>query len=278
MLLMMEDKVKLYVKKSGNGIPCLFIHGGPGEGSLDFETLGGKVLEDFMEMVYFDQRGCARSGGNCEEDYSLDRINQDIEEIRVALGIDKWVVLAHSFGGIIAANYTLKYKKYIKGLILLNSTLNMEESFKSQIHYGSMLLPKEELINAKFSSVFEEWQSIVGKLVEKDLLYKLQYDAYENYIRLNEVNNTIENFNGTMARQAFANKEYFSNFFRITEKINTPVLIIAGDEDYAVGPEHYKNFKFPNKTVKLIKGKHMLYLEKRIEFKKCVQDFLEKLE
>lgn len=277
MFLMMEDKVRLYVKKSGFGIPCLFIHGGPGEGSLDFEALGGKGLETFMELIYFDQRGCARSGGADEDDYSLDRISQDIEEIRKALRIDKWIVMAHSFGGIIAANYTWKYENNVKGLILLNSTLNMEESFKSQIHYGAMLLPKEELKTKKFDSILKEWQYVVNKLIEKNLLYKLQYENYENYLKLSEVNGRIESFNGTMARQAFENKEYFSNFFSLTEKINTPVLIIAGAEDYAVGPEHYKSFNFPTKTVKLINGKHMLYLENWLQVRNSIEGFIQGL-
>ena len=78
----MSDKINLYVKLSGEGITCLFIHGGPGKGSLDFETLGGKSLESFMQVVYFDQRGCARSEGNVNDDYSIHRMIEDIEEIR----------------------------------------------------------------------------------------------------------------------------------------------------------------------------------------------------
>lgn len=123
----------------------------------------------------------------------------------------------------------------------------------------------------------KEWQYVVNKLIEKNLLYRLQYENYENYLKLNEINGRIENFNGTMARQAFENKEYFSNFFSLTEKINTPVLIIAGSEDYAVGPEHYKSFNFPNKTVELINGKHMLYLENWLQVRNSIEGFIQGL-
>jgi len=64
MYLEMNDKVNLYIKQSGHGVPCIFVHGGPGEGSLDFEVLGGNTLEDSMSIVYFDQRGSARSEGD----------------------------------------------------------------------------------------------------------------------------------------------------------------------------------------------------------------------
>lgn len=275
MYIEMSDKVNLYVKQSGEGIPCLFIHGGPGEGSLDFEALGGNSLESFMQMIYFDQRGCARSGGNSSDDYSIERIIDDIEEIRKSLGISKWIVMAHSFGGIIAANYAYKYEEFIDKLILLNCTLSMEDSFSSQLNYGITLLSTEDSQYSEESSTFEKWQHVVGKLLEKDIFYKLQYNDYKNFLRVNAKSGEIENFNVVMANQAFSNEEYFANYFYLTEKITVPVLIITGNEDYAIGPDHHRNFLFPNKKVRVIQGKHMLYLENNEEFKSVIQEFVE---
>jgi len=275
MYMEMSDKVSLYVKQSGKGIPCLFVHGGPGEGSLDFEVLGGNSLESFMQMIYFDQRGCARSGGTANDDYSIERIIDDIEEIRKKLEIPKWIVIAHSFGGIIATNYVYKYQKFVDKFILLNATLYMEDSFNNQIEYGSMLLTGEKLESKLGNSVLEKWQYVVNELIEKDIFYKLQYNHYKNFLRLNEVSNQIQNFNTVMANQAFYNKEYFANYFDITEKIVIPVLIITGNEDYAIGPNHYRNFMFPNKIVKVIQGKHMIYLENNEEFKSVIREFID---
>lgn len=275
MYIEMSDKVNLYVKQSGEGIPCLFIHGGPGEGSLDFEALGGNSLESFMQMIYFDQKGCARSGGNSSDDYSIERIIDDIEEIRKTLGISKWIVMAHSFGGIIAANYAYKYEEFVDKLILLNCTLSMEHSFTSQLDYGITLLSKEDLQYSEESSTFEKWQHVVGKLLEKDIFYKLQYNDYKNFLKVNAKSGEIENFNAVMANQAFSNKQYFANYFYLTEKITVPVLIIIGNEDYAIGPNHHENFMFPNKKVRVLQGKHMLYLENNEEFKSVIQEFVE---
>jgi proline iminopeptidase len=277
MYIEMSDKVNLYVKHSGYGVPCIFIHGGPGEGSLDFEVLGGNSLESFMQIIYFDQRGSARSGGTSDSDYSIERIIDDIEEIRKNLGISKWIVMAHSFGGIIASSYACKYHNFVDKLILLNTTLNMEDSLNSQIHYGAELLFKEEFQSTVYNSNLEKWKYIVNILIEKDIFYKLQYKDYNNFLRLNNVNNQIENFNATMANQAFSNKEYFTNYFDLTKEITVPVLVITGDEDYAVGPNHYKNFMFPNKKIEIMKGKHMLYLENNEEFKSVIKKFIEDL-
>ena len=95
----------------------------PGGCSYDFEILGGNSLEGFMKLLYFDQRGSVRSGGETDSDYSIDRLVEDIEEIRKKLGISKWIVMAHSFGGIIAVNYVYKYQKFVEKLILLNCTV-----------------------------------------------------------------------------------------------------------------------------------------------------------
>lgn len=274
MYLEMNDKVNLYIKQSGHGVPCIFVHGGPGEGSLDFEVLGGNTLEDFMSIVYFDQRGSARSEGDEETDYSISRLVEDMEKIRIKLEISKWIVMAHSFGGIIATNYVHKYEKFVDRLILLNSTLNIEESFKEQIYYGEKLLSDEELKSVDDKSDMKKWQQIVTILLEKQIFYKLQYREYNNFIKLGEVSNTIDSFNGTMSNQAFNNKEYFNSYIDITKEITVPVLVIAGDEDYAVGPNHHENFRFPNMKTKVLSGKHMLYMENQEEVKSVIEEFV----
>ncbi|WP_346936619.1 alpha/beta hydrolase [Clostridium sp.] len=274
MYLEMSDKVNLHVKKSGQGIPCIFVHGGPGEGSLDFEVLGGNALEGFMNMIYFDQRGSARSEGDEETDYSIDRLVEDMEEIRMKLGISKWIVMAHSFGGIIATNYAHKYGEFIDKLVLLNVSLSMEDSFKSQIYYGAKLLSEYELKTIDAKSDMEKWQQIVTILIKKDIFYKLQYEEYDNFIKLREVSNTIDSFNATMANQGLSNKEYFKSYFDLTKKITVPVLVVTGDEDYDVGPDHHKNFMFPNMKTKILSGKHMLYMEKKMEIKSVIEAFV----
>jgi proline iminopeptidase len=275
MYIEMSDGVSLYVKHSGEGLPCIFVHGGPGEGSLDFEVVCGNTLESFMHIIYYDQRGSARSGGAADDDYSIDRHVEDIEEIRKKLGVTKVILLAHSFGGIIATNYAYKYQNSVDKLILLNSTLDLMDSLKNQTYYGEKILSCNEFASASYQSDFEKWKEIVGRLIEKDLFYQLQYDKYTNFIKLNSVNNQIENFNATMANQALNNEDYFRCFFNLTEKINIPVLIITGNEDYAIGPNHYTNFLFPNKKIIILQGKHMSYLENQEEVIFAIRNFIE---
>ena len=92
----------LYLRTAGTGEPCLFIHGGPGNTSHYFEPLpAAKILEKQLRMIYYDQRGGGRSASAKDSNYSIKRMEQDIEEIRNFLQIKKWSIIGHSFGGVI---------------------------------------------------------------------------------------------------------------------------------------------------------------------------------
>src|ERR1700748_700947 len=78
-----SDGVKLYVHTAGKGKPCLFVHGGPGLTSYIFEaTPAAKMIEQKVHMVYFDQRGSGRSSSAKDSNYSMKRMERDIEELR----------------------------------------------------------------------------------------------------------------------------------------------------------------------------------------------------
>src|ERR1700741_1242026 len=80
-----SDSVKLFVKRSGNGYPVLFIHGGPGSNSFYFEKEGGDVFSKKVQLIYLDQRGCGRSDSAPNGDYSLNRVVKDFDEVRQKL-------------------------------------------------------------------------------------------------------------------------------------------------------------------------------------------------
>jgi len=264
------DSVKLFTRVSGKGPVCIFVHGGPGAWSKSFEDFGGLHLEDFLTMVYYDQRGCGRSDN--AKDYSLNKMVEDIECIRKQLKADSVYLLAHSFGGIIAANYALKYPEHIKGLILANATLNVYYSLQQQIDHVNFLLTTK--IKAQNND------SILPKFLEaRKLLAGKGYD----YLMLSDNKLSVEKVNlidqanpskNDFAEKVWNIKEYFTDFTPLTEKIKTPALIITGKKDYSVGVEHYLQFKFPNKIVSRLNGGHLLYIDRNDEFVFVINTFV----
>lgn len=277
MIIITSDNVELNVRISGEGKSCLFLHGGPGAWSYNFEILGGNILERDLRMIYLDQRGCGRSGKVENGDFCIDRIIQDIEEVRKALNIEKWIVMAHSFGGILAVNYARKYEANIESMILINCTLNMKESFEHQIRYGMELLrlqSNEKYMN-ELTPLMVRWNKIVSKLIKKDIFYKLQYINYNSFVKVNEVDKELLN-DGKFADYVFSSEEYFQNFISYTNNIDIDVLIISGTEDHAIGPNHYKKFKFKKSEECVLQGGHVLYLENSKGLKECIRNFITK--
>ena len=266
-----SDSTKLFTKVSGKGDYCIYVHGGPGMWSRSFEDLKGKNLESKLKMVYYDQRGSGRSRAAATGDYSIAKMVEDIEAIRKILGAEKVFVMAHSFGGIIATSYASRYPQHLKGLILANSTLYLNNSVESQIAYSNLLTGSDiKIENGQYMPALGQ---AMGKLSEKNLLYKLLTDSKENFETLDKIDAERPQENG-FRNNVWSIDEYYGDFTKLTPNIKIPVLVISGKKDWAVGPQHYKLFGFPNQTLAEIDGGHLLYYENNEAFLKSVFSFV----
>jgi len=274
MPIMTSDGVKLYVKISGIGYPTIFIHGGPGAWSYNFEMVAGKHLENFLKIIYFDQRGCGRSEEPKNFDYSLNRVVKDIEEIRVKLKFDKINLICHSFGGILGLNYILNYEKNINKVVFLNASLNILESFENQILEGIKILNLEnsEVYKDKSIDVIKRWGKISKILLQSEDYYKLQYENKQSFEKAQKIEKRLDK-GKNFQNYVFKNDEYKQDFTLLSKKITKDILIIHGLEDNSVGKEHHKKFNFPNKIIIPIKGKHAVYQERTEEVVKHIKKF-----
>lgn len=272
-----SDHVKIKYKVSGKGETCIYIPGGPGQGYPSFELMRGSNLEKSIRMIYMDQRGSGESGtsGN----YHLDKMIQDIEELRLHLKLKKVFLLAHSFGGIIAVNYAKKYPQHTKGIILANVTLHFlnDESVKEQIEYGNSLLQAKNRPVPK-DSLSSELSKISSALRKKRIGYKFLTEDIETIKQMDKIDSLhprIIDFGMAVISKPKDFPEYYADYAPITKDIQVPVLIITGKKDKAVGTQHYKTFQFPNQKVVSIDGGHLLYYEKNKEFVKAVTHFVD---
>jgi proline iminopeptidase len=109
---------RVYCKTMGRGVPLLLLHGGPGADHSDFLP-ALKPLARRYQLVLIDERGSGRSERLAEPTrYTLELMVKDIECVRKHLQLERWVVLGHSFGGILAQAYAVRYPKRLLGLVL----------------------------------------------------------------------------------------------------------------------------------------------------------------
>src|SRR5450432_4348030 len=111
---------KLWVVLVGKGDPLFIIPGGPGGAHIKYRRFDS--LADNNMIVYFDAFGRGKSDTAKDvKQYSLDRDIEDLEGLRVGLQLDQINVLGHSYGGLVAQGYALRYPQHVKHLVLANT-------------------------------------------------------------------------------------------------------------------------------------------------------------
>jgi len=134
----------VWTKRVGNNpkIKVLLLNGGPGATHEYFECFENFLPAEGIEFIYYDQIGCGNSDNpNDESMWDLARYVEEVEQVRIALGLDEtnFYLLGHSWGGILAMEYSLKYQKHMKGLIISNMMSSCPEYGK----YADEVLAKQ---------------------------------------------------------------------------------------------------------------------------------------
>lgn len=122
------DGQRLYVEESGSedGIPIVYLHGGPGAGS---DPVYRRYCDpEKYRIILFDQRGCGRSEPHASlENNTTQALVADMEVIREHLGIKRWVIMGGSWGTTLALAYAETYPDKVLGLILRGVFLGRKE-------------------------------------------------------------------------------------------------------------------------------------------------------
>lgn len=109
----------LYYQQCGNpaGKPVVVLHGGPGGGCIP--EYRQYFNPEQWRIILFDQRGCGRSLPHAElRENTTWHLVEDIEKLRIHLGIETWVVFGGSWGSTLSLAYSQTYPERCKGLIL----------------------------------------------------------------------------------------------------------------------------------------------------------------
>jgi proline iminopeptidase len=148
---------EIYYEQCGNpnGKPVVVLHGGPGGGISPMLRL----MHDpsVYRVILFDQRGCGASTPYAElrENTTWDLV-EDIEKLRIHLGIERWQVVGGSWGSTLALAYAEQHPARVTELILR----------------GIFLLRKSEIdwfYQSGASSIFpEQWQSFLAPIPDAE--------------------------------------------------------------------------------------------------------------
>src|SRR5882672_6906294 len=142
-MLTLDSLHTMYWEECGNadGVPLLFIHGGPGGGSLPHHRRFYDPA--FWRIVLYDQRGAGRSTPVAElRDNTTGHLIDDIERLREQLGVDKWLLFGGSWGSTLALLYAQAYPGRVLGLVLRGVFLATRSEFDWFLHGMVRIFPE----------------------------------------------------------------------------------------------------------------------------------------
>lgn len=246
-----KGKFNVWTKRIGNNpkIKLLLLNGGPGATHEYFECFENFLLPENVELIYYDQLGCGYSDNPKDTSmWDLPRFVEEVEQVRKALNLNKdnFYLLGHSWGGILAMQYALKYQDNLKGLIISNmmSSCPLYGKYAQQVlapQFDPKVLDTIRQIEAKgdFSN---------PKYME--LLYPHFYTKHICRIPLDKWPEPVTRSFAKMNQSLYVTMQGPSEFgiggnliywdvSKELPKIKTPTLTIGGKHD-TMDPEHMK--------------------------------------
>lgn len=290
-----SGEFKVWTKRIGNNpkIKVLLLHGGPGFTHEYLECFDSYFPREGIEYYYYDQLGSYYSDqpDDMTPYFGLDRFVDEVEQVRNALNLtpDNFYLFGHSWGGILAIEYALKYQQNLKGLIISN----MMSSIPDYNAYAeNVLMPRMDQDALKEIKQLEANKDYQNPRYEELLMTNFYVD---HMLRMppdqwpDPVLRAFEHYNpdvyipmqgpselgtaGDPLLKDWDRKAYLKN-------IRTPTLCIGGKYD-TMDPEHMKWMagQFPNgEYLYCPNGSHLSMYDDQKNYFKGLISFIKKVD
>jgi proline iminopeptidase len=269
-----SNGVKFLYETQGEGPETVIVlHGGAGLPHEYFHPMLTN-LSRYARVVYFDRRADMMS----EKSHamaSLDELADDVDALRVALGLDRVTLLGHSFGGAIALNYALRHPDNTKRLILVSASAAVENPAEAEKRLVKTLSPAElaaysgeggtggarpcERVRRRYGVLYPHYFA-------KPVPYEFDRGVYTVY------------FDSLVKRIALADDSKAVDVRARLSEIKAPVLVISGRHDLVTLPE--QSFTLAqglptSRYVILEHSGHFPFFEENYMFTQWVRTFIE---
>ena len=267
----------VYYKIMGVGQPIVVIHGGPVLDHSYFLPQFTTLAVDH-QVIFYDQRACGRSSIAVDTtSMSLEGFVEDIELLRKKLDLEKITVLGHSWGGLLAMKYAIKYPNNLQKLILSNSVpasledWQEEQSLLSQKVTTADSLTRNEIIQS--GEMKDDPASAIKKLML--LSFKTQF---HDTTRMDSLNlNIAPDFldRSAIFSQLGPDLAHFDLHHEL-EQLEVPTLVIYGEKEPAAALSGKKlKQEISGATLEIIeKSGHFPFVEQPDAYFDAINKFL----
>jgi proline iminopeptidase len=230
--------VRLWYRVAGRerGVPVVYLHGGPGQGSQSFAKFAGPELEKGLRMVYLDQRGSGRSERPWTQAYSMDLLIDDLEKLRLAWGVPKIALIGQSFGTALAMEYAARYPGHVSHLVLAAGIPDIPAALDIQCARLEREDP-EAFVRAKAAlregdrrrcNVSRAYEGAASRVATDRRMYP--NPETQRLVEAADAEGGLKN-SGELGKAIFASGIMEYRFDK-AERLTMPVLVIAGGKDF----------------------------------------------
>jgi len=267
--------VSLFVKVIGQGYPLAIMHGGPGGDHTTMLSL--QPCADRFTLVFYDHRCNGRSTGAEVTSMTWENLTADADALRQTLGFDKWAVLGHSFGGMVALEYALRYPQSLSHLLLLDTC--------GDIRWAQEKAPEVLAQRGYSPDVVKTAQRFFnGQIAPNEMLPSLMRlgRAYYHHLGPLELAHMMVSGLGAKIRPealifGFSQSLKGWNVMDRLSEIKVPTLVLAGRDDFQFPPEHQTALAagIPNAHLVIIeRAGHNAHSERSTEVIRAIKDFM----
>lgn len=265
------------VTGEGRGMPLMLLHGGPG-----FSSYYLKPFEDLCndrQVIRYDQLGAGKSERITDTTmFNVEHFVAELDSIRKHFRLEKWHLLGHSWGTILALEYYRMYPEHVASLILESPVFDIPayETHVRQLLASSPDSLQQAVKQAEATGKYDDpgYQSAMAQF-------------YSLYVYRHPVQADLDSVFATMNQELYMYMQGPSEFtitgtlknYNATSflpEVKVPTLFTAGEFD-EVGPELTRGFtgKVPGaRYVQFAGAAHITPWDARDENVKVVREFL----
>lgn len=215
---------------SGKGVPLLIASVPWGVDGHRWTSLDR--LADQFTLIRIDPRGTGMSGDvQQKEEYGVPTLVDDIEAVRIHLGVEQWNIMGQSAAGWTALEYTLQYQRHVRQLAVICSAPT------GKFHTGTFRDPSHPLYNT-----FEQISREVRTLPARERVTVFNRAVYKFDIQKDSAKQVIDDIFSAAEFNAQRNQYFVMhelNRYNVVEQLRdivVPTLVIGGIHDVHVAP------------------------------------------
>jgi proline iminopeptidase len=232
----------------------LYIHGGPGQGAYDFVHFQGDRLSKRLRLIAPDQRGVLFSDPlPVNATVSEPDLVSDFEALREALGIERWAILGHSYGGRLALRYAVSHPDTVRAIVFENVAWDWSLAIGTLLE--AMLPVLREVADAEVVNratrllasdrtgleAWKECRALVGELGSR------RQEVYDHgspiHLPTEDLEPTAHQHTGRFVDALDASPSFMESLLPLLKRITQPALLIKGVSDPATSKTEIERFR-----------------------------------